>query len=90
MDSMDDRVKVEIEVTPEAARALAEDDGRRRRIGDFVSRMVVPQAAGGDPLIALFHETQRAAVAAGLSEAEIDADLAAYNAEHRHRRKRRR
>jgi hypothetical protein len=87
---MDDRVKVEIEVTPEAAKALGEDDNRRRRIGEFVSRMVVLRDGEEDPLVALFHQTQRAATEAGLGEAEVDAELDVYNAERRHRRQRRR
>ena len=36
-----------------------------------------------DPLITLFKRTSAEAEAAGLTEADIDAELAAYNAERR-------
>lgn len=81
---MDDRVRIEIEVTREAARALADDDDRRRRVGEFVSKLVQPRTQEEDPLLAIFRETQRAAEAVGLTEAEIDTELSIYNAERRH------
>jgi hypothetical protein len=78
---MGDFVKIEIEVTPEAAAALADED-RRRRVGAMVSRMVRPRGLD-DPLLAIFRETQVAARRAGLSEQDIDDELAAYDAEGR-------
>lgn len=81
---MDDLVRVEIEVTREAARALADDDDRRRRVGEFISKLVQPRTQEEDPLLAIFRETQCAAEAVGLTEAEIEAELASYNAERRH------
>jgi hypothetical protein len=68
-----------IEIPVEAATAAALSDARRRRaVGRLVDRLVRPGA--GDPLIALF---ERTALEAGLTDAEIDAELAAYNAERR-------
>ena len=37
-----------------------------------------------DPLLAHSAETQRAARETGLTDEEVDAELAAYNAENRH------
>ena len=79
---MNASVKIEIEVTPEAAEALA-DGERRRRVGEIVSRLVRPASPEEDPLIAVLRDTQAAAAQAGLTEAAIDAELAAYNAERR-------
>jgi hypothetical protein len=73
---------VEIPVTPEAAEALA-DPERRRRIGALVSRIVRPTSPGDNPLAAVFAETKAAARAGGLTDEEIDAELAAYNTERR-------
>jgi hypothetical protein len=82
---MGEYVKIELEVTKEAAAALADKD-RRRRAGELLSRLLRPRSPSEDPLIALFDEIQGAAAKKGLSEAEIDAELAAYNAERRNRR----
>ena len=79
---MGDFVRIEIEVTPEAAAALADDD-RRRRVGAMVSRMVRPRGPEDDPLLILVRETQSAARDAELTEQDIDDELAAYNAEGR-------
>ena len=50
-------------------------------VGRLIDRLVRPGA--DDPLIALFERTAGEAWSAGLTEAEIEAELAAYNAEHR-------
>ena len=73
---------VEIPVTPEAAQALS-DPERRRRIGAFVSRLVSPASPEDNPLAAIFAEIKAAARAGGLTDEEIDAELAGYNAERR-------
>ena len=71
-----------IEIPVEAATAAALADARRRAaVGRLVDRLVRPGA--DDPLIALFERTAADAQKAGLTEAEIDAELAAYNAERR-------
>jgi hypothetical protein len=79
---MDGTVLVQIPVTPEAAAALA-DEERRRQVGAYISdllRCASPEAA---QLAALIREIKRDARAAGLTDADIDAELAAYNAERR-------
>jgi hypothetical protein len=77
---MGDATIIEIPVAPATATALA-DARRREAVGRLVDRLVQPGA--DDPLIALFERTATAAREAGLTEAEIDAELAAYNAERR-------
>ena len=56
-----------------------EDAGRRARVGRLVSQ-VARLDQGPDPLAAVLEWTSRAAEAAGLTDAAIDAELAAYNA----------
>ena len=79
---MNDVVMVEIPVTPEAAEALG-DLARRRRIGKLVSSMLRPESPGDDPLAVIFASIKSAARADGLTDEEIEAELAAYNAERR-------
>jgi hypothetical protein len=79
---MTDTVMVEIPVTPEAAEALG-DLERRERIGKLVSSMLRPPSPGDDPLAAIFTLIKSAARADGLTDEEIEAELAAYNAERR-------
>ena len=78
----DDIVIVEIPVSREAAAALVDAD-KRRRVGKIVSDMVRPRSPDDDLLAAVFAETKRAARAAGLTDEDIDAELAVYNAERR-------
>ena len=71
-----------IEIPVEAATAAAlTDDRRREAIGHLVDRLVRPGA--DDPLLPLLDRTTAEAQSAGLSEAEVEAKLAAYNAERR-------
>ena len=71
-----------IEIPVEAATAAALSDVRRREaVGRLVDRLVRPGA--DDPLIALLERTAAEAHEAGLTEAEVEAELAAYNAERR-------
>ncbi|MFZ4410116.1 MAG: hypothetical protein ACOYOH_22410 [Paracraurococcus sp.] len=65
-----------IELPVEAATAAALADGRRL---EAVDRLVRPGA--DDPLYALFERTAAEASAAGLTEAGIEAVLAAWKAE---------
>jgi hypothetical protein len=74
-------VKVEIPVTPETAAALR-DPRRAEAIGRMVDRIVRP-IDGDDDLIAAFEATRTAARAAGLTDDDIDAELAAHRAERR-------
>lgn len=71
-----------IEIPVEAATAAALSNARRREaVGRLVDRLVRPGV--DDPLIALFERTAAEAQEAGLTEVEIEAELTAYNAEHR-------
>ena len=68
-----------IEIPVEAATAAALSDARRlEAVGRLVDRLV--RAGPDDPLATLF---ERTAAEAELTETEIDAELAAYNAEGR-------
>ena len=79
---MDDIVMVEIPVSRDAAPAL-DDERRRAAVGRLVSNLLRPSAANGDPLRRVIAEIKSEAHADGLTDAEIDAELAAYNAENR-------
>ncbi len=78
---MDGTVDVIIPVDPEAAAALA-DVRNRLAVGRLVSRVLRPQA-GPSPLAQAISDMKAEARAAGLTDADIDAELAAYNAERR-------
>ena len=80
---MDETVDVTIRVAPEAAAALA-DARNREAVGRLVSRVLRPRA-GPSPLAQAIAELKADARAAGLTNADIDAELAAYNAERRDR-----
>lgn len=77
---MNEVSKIEIPVEPATAAALS-DARRREAVGRLVDRLVRPGA--DDPLIALFERTAMEAQQAGLTEAEIEAELDAYNAQRR-------
>jgi hypothetical protein len=77
---MNDVVMIEIPVTPEAAEALG-DLSRRQRIGRLVSSMLRPEAPDADPLAAVFASTKSTARADGLTDENIEAELAAHKAE---------
>jgi hypothetical protein len=80
---MDRTVDMTIPVEPEAA-ALA-DARNREAVGRLVSRVLRPRF-GPSPLAEAIAELKAEARAAGLTDTEIDAELAAYNAERRNRR----
>ncbi len=81
--NLDKTIDVTIPVEPEAAATLA-DERNRAAVGRLVSR-VLRSTAGPTPLAQAIAEMKAAARSAGLSDAEIDAELAAYNAERRER-----
>ena len=80
---MDRTVDVTIPVEPAAAAALA-DARNREAVGRLVSRVLRPRA-GPSPLAQAIAELKAEARTAGLSDVEIDNELAAYNAERRDR-----
>ena len=79
---MSDYVPVEILVRREVA-DLLRDKQRADRVGKLVSEMLRPNSPASDPLAALIAEIKADARAGRLTDEEIDAELAAYNAEHR-------
>ena len=81
---MDDTVDVTIPVDPAAAAALT-DARNRKAVGQLVSRVLRPRS-GPTPLAQAIAEMKVAARAAGLTDADVDAELAAYNAQRRGRR----
>jgi hypothetical protein len=81
---MDRTVDVTIPVEPEAAAALA-DARNREAVGRLISR-VLRRRSGPSPLAQAIAELKADARAAGLTDADIDAELAAYNAAGRDRR----
>lgn len=72
--------KIEIPVGEATAAALT-DARRRDAVGRLVDRVVRP--GSDDPLTAIFERTAAEAREAGLTEAEIDGELTACNAERR-------
>jgi hypothetical protein len=81
---MDNTIDVTIPVEPEAAAALA-DTRNREAVGRLISR-VFSSRSGPSPLAQAIAALKAEVRQAGLADAEIDAELAAYNAEHRDRR----
>jgi hypothetical protein len=78
---MSDTVEVTIRVKREAAAALR-DVRNRDAVGRLISRVLRPHS-GPSALARAFAELQAEARAAGLTDSEIEAELAAYNAERR-------
>ncbi len=78
---MPDTVPVTLEV--EAAAAVALTDARTRAaMGRLVSRVLHPQPGPGE-LAQAIGDAKAEARTAGLTDADIDAELDAYNAERR-------
>ena len=78
---MNKTVDVTIPVEPEAAAALS-DARNRQAVGRLVSRVLRP-GSGPTPLAQAIADMKAVARASGLTDADIDTELAAYNAERR-------
>lgn len=78
---MGDTVEVSIPVEAEAAAALA-DARTREAVGRVVSRMLRPNG-DADPLLRAMERLSAGAERRGLTQAILDEELAAYNAERR-------
>ncbi len=78
---MGENIDVTIPVDAAVAAALA-DTRNRAAVGRLVSRVLRPHA-GPSPLAQAIAAMKEDARAAGLTDADIDAELAAYNAERR-------
>ena len=79
---MADTVPVTIEVEPEVAAAL-DNPAARALAGRLVSRMLRPPS-GPSELAQAIADAKAEARQAGLTDADIDAELDVYNAERRH------
>jgi hypothetical protein len=80
---MSNTIEVRIPVEPEAAAALR-DERNREAVGRLVSRVLRPHS-GPSALARAIAELKAEARAAGLTDSDIDAELAAYNTERRDR-----
>lgn len=78
---MDNTVEVTIPVEADVAAALG-DERTRAAIGRVVSRMLRPNE-DADPLLAVMERLSADAAKRGLTQAILDDELAAYNAERR-------
>lgn len=80
---MNQLVKVEIEVSEEAAKVLRANPGRLAEAGEMVSRAMAGGARGTERLAALLAKVRREAQARGVTDEIVDAELAAWNREGR-------
>ena len=80
---MSDSVLVQVPVSPQAAAAL-KDDARREKVGKLMSDLLRPPTPADDPLAALIAKIKTDARRGGLTDQEIDAELAAHSGERRH------
>lgn len=78
---MNEVVKIEIPVEAETARLLT-DERRRAAIGRVVDS-IVRGGEAADLLLEIFRVTSQRAHEMGVTEADIEAELAAHNAERR-------
>ena len=83
----DATVLVEIPVSAESAQIL-EDATERVRAGRLLDDVLKAERFKDDPLFHAIRQVKAEARAAGLTDEDIDAELAAYNAERRDRRER--
>jgi hypothetical protein len=74
-------INVTIPVEPEVATTL-QDAHNREAVGRLISRILRPRP-GDDSLVAAIAALKAEVQAAGLTDAEIDAELDAYNTERR-------
>jgi hypothetical protein len=75
-------VLVPIPLSVEAAEALRDDPAKLTMASGLLNDML-RASAHGDPLVGLMQAAGRKARASGLSESDVDAELAAWNAERR-------
>ncbi len=71
--------KIELEVTAETANALT-DERRRKAVGHLVDEMVRTSI---NDLLRVCEEISARAEREGFTDEDLQAELAAYNAEHR-------
>jgi hypothetical protein len=88
--AMNETVRILLPVSPEAAAVLSNED-RLQEVGQFVSALVLRtpssgQDAAADTFIRTLLET-RTAAASSLTDADVDAELAAWKLERAARRR---
>ncbi len=76
-------VMVPIPLSPEAAEVLRDDPTKLSLAGQMLTRMLHCPEGEPDPLLVIMEAMGRKAQAAGLTEADLDAELADWNAERR-------
>lgn len=81
---MADTVLVSIPVTAEAAEMLRDNEQRAIRAGRMLSNLLKPATFEPDALTSLMSAIRADARAAGLTDEDVDAELAAHKAERRH------
>jgi hypothetical protein len=79
---MDDNVRIEIEVTREAASVL-KDEARRRSVGRMVSELVARKSPDDNPLRRIFAQIKKEVRGDRMTDREIDAELKRHRAERR-------
>ena len=79
---MDGDIVVGIPVSAGVA-DLLKDPGHAKAIGRLVSDLLRPASPEHDPIAPLIARIKAEARADGLTDADVDAELAAYNAERR-------
>ncbi len=89
---MDETVRISVPVSPEAAAALGDED-KLREIGRLVSALVLRAPVAGRELSAdkgfvdVMLQTRADAAVSGLTDVEIDAELAEWKRERASRRR---
>ena len=88
---MNETVRILLPVSPEAAAVLG-NEARLQEVGQFVSALVLRtpssgQDAAADTFVRTLLETRTAAAASGLTDADVDAELAAWKLERAARRR---
>lgn len=82
---MGDVVTIELEVSAEAAELLR-DPAKRAAMGRTVSLLATDEEIRNELLFAVLRATQAEAEAAGITDEDVERELAAHKAERRNRR----
>ena len=80
---MNQWVMVPIPLSPEAADMLRDDPGKLPLVGQMVTRLLRSPDGEVDPLVALLAGLKRESGVPEMTEAEIEAEIAAYRASDR-------
>jgi hypothetical protein len=89
---MNETVRISVPVSPEAA-AVLNDEDRLRAVGKLVSALVLRTPVAGrepptsDGFMDVLLQTRADAAASGLTDAEVDAELAEWKRERASRRR---